>query len=162
MQYLRVTRRRTRNRAAAIDRRSERTHGREVESEATTRSPRQRGTARRQRSSFEPCLDDVSKRARRAYRTFDVVFFVRTHPSGERESGSYSGTRQRNRLKVVPSQESSSGQPKRTRRRRREIREEFSFLHKRSSSMESSSREIWFGTRRAPQLQRCPDLPLGP
>ena len=85
-----------------------------------------------------------------------------SRPSGERESGSYSGTRQRNRLKVGPSQESSSGQPKRTRRRRREIREEFSFLHERSSSLESSSREIGFGTRRAPQLRRCPDRPLGP
>ncbi|CAB0037423.1 unnamed protein product [Trichogramma brassicae] len=44
-------------------------------------------------------------------------------------------------------------------RRRREIRREFSFLYKRSSSLETSSREIGFGTRRAPQLRRCPDRP---
>lgn len=32
-----------------------------------------------------------------------------THPSGERESGSYSGTRQRNRIQFGLSQECSSG-----------------------------------------------------
>ena len=46
-----------------------------------------------------------------------------------------------------------------TPKRRPEIREEFSFLYKRSSSLETSSREIGFGTRRAPQLRRSPDLP---
>ena len=58
--------------------------------------------------------------------------------------------------------EDSSGQPEKTRRRRREIRGELSLLYKRSSSLESSSREIGFGTRRAPQLRRCPNLPHGP
>ncbi|CAB3222746.1 unnamed protein product [Arctia plantaginis] len=32
----------------------------------------------------------------------------------------------------------------------------------RSSSMESYRREIWFGTRRAPHLRRCPDTLCGP
>ncbi|KAF6197451.1 hypothetical protein GE061_020206 [Apolygus lucorum] len=77
------------------------------------------------------------------------------------ESGSYSGTRQWNRSKSGP-HEDSSGQPEKTRRRRREIRGELSLLYKRSSSLESSSREIGFGTRRAPQLRRCPNLPHGP
>ena len=53
------------------------------------------------------------------------------------------------------------GNPKMTLRRRRDIREQFSFLYKRSSSLQTSSREIGFGTRRATQLRRCPDLPLG-
>lgn len=34
---------------------------------------------------------------------------VDTHPLGERESGSYSGTRQRNRIQFGLSQECSSG-----------------------------------------------------
>ena len=39
------------------------------------------------------------------YRTMLLSYWRGKHPSGERESGSYSGTRQRNRIQFGPSQE---------------------------------------------------------
>ncbi|KAL0098496.1 hypothetical protein PUN28_020452 [Cardiocondyla obscurior] len=42
---------------------------------------------------------------------------------------------------------------------KRPVRVSGGSLLRRSSSLETSSREIGFGTRRAPQLRRCPDLP---